>query len=134
MAKQLQKETDVTIAADLFYNEAQNKFTIEVFTMGNAGRKANLQVWLTESNIVALQALPPTWGGGYNREYVHNHVFRAAVNGTWGEPVTYSEGEIHKTYSFTPAPGWKAENMAAVVFVYDDNEVLQVEDAICVKE
>ncbi len=28
--------------------------------------------------------------------YVHNHVFRAAVNGTWGEDVTVDEGEIAK--------------------------------------
>lgn len=131
VAKQLEKETDVYIAADLNYDAEKNVYTVDVKTQGKAGRKANLQVWATESNITAIQALPLEWGGGYDMNYVHNHVFRAAVNGTWGEPIAFTEekDEIQKTYTFTPASGWNKDNMAVVVFVYDDNEVLQVEEA-----
>lgn len=45
-----------------------------------------LQVWITEDGIVAPQMMPD---GTLDNEYVHNHVLRSAVNGVWGNDVTW---------------------------------------------
>ena len=65
--------------------------------------------------------------GTANMEYVHNHVFRAAVNNTWGEDVTVNEGATtEKQYDYTLPENWNAEKVSVVAFVYDNNEVKQV--------
>jgi hypothetical protein len=84
-----------------------------------------LQLWLTEDSITAFQQMPD---GTRNMEYVHMHVLRAAVNGTWGEPVSVAEGEtfITKEYQFTVPQDWKCDNLSVIAFVYNDQGVLQV--------
>lgn len=121
----LSQETDVVIEATVEFDKTNGQGAVKVLTTANAGRKANLQVWLTEDAIVAPQTLPD---GSRNNEYVHNHVFRSAVNGTWGEAITYTESVGSYNYNFTidEATGWIPDNMHAVVFVYDDNGVEQV--------
>lgn len=130
VAKCLQQQTDVTINAKVDYNQSSGEGQVKVVTSANDGRKAKLQVWLTEDAIVAPQSMPD---GSRNNGYVHNHVFRAAVNGTWGEDVAYGESAHTFTYDFTidmtaleSPTRWLPENMHAVVFVYDDNGVEQV--------
>ena len=90
-------------------------------------------MWLIEDGIVALQMMPD---GSSNDDYVHNHVFRAAVNGTWGEDVTVKEGEAtNKQYTYTLPENWNAENVSVVAFVYSDNGVEQtVKKAIVAKQ
>ena len=87
-----------------------------------------LQVWLTESNIQAVQALPAQWGGGYQSDYVHNHVFRAAVNGIDGISLSLGKDEsANKNYAYTLADDWNIRNMHLVIFYYNETDgVLQV--------
>lgn len=83
-----------------------------------------LQVWIVEDGIKAMQMMPD---GSANQDYIHNHVFRAAVNGTWGEEVTVKEGETtSKDYSYVLPETWNAENISVVAFVYNDNGVENV--------
>ena len=86
-----------------------------------AGR---LQVWLLEDGITAMQMMPD---GSTNADYVHNHVLRTPVNGTWGEEITLGEGET-KTFSLTQPldEQWNAQKLSIVAFVYNDSGVLQV--------
>lgn len=121
--KCLQQSTDVKISIDRKSNVDTGEATINVTTSAKAGRKAKIQVWLTENNIVATQYMPD---GSRNTEYVHQHVFRAAVNGTWGEDITYTESEQHLSWKTTLDPSWDANNVNIVVFVYDENGVEQV--------
>ena len=83
-----------------------------------------LQVWVLEDGIVAMQSQPD---GSVNREYVHNHVLRAAVNGTWGDDYTASKGDS-RSHSFTQAvpSGWNRQKLSVVAFVYNDTGVEQV--------
>lgn len=87
-----------------------------------------LQVWLTESNIHAIQALPAPWGGGYQSDYVHNHVFRAAVNGIDGVTLHLNKDEtVTKSYAYTLADNWNIHTMCLVIFYYNSTDgVLQV--------
>lgn len=82
-----------------------------------------LQVWLLEDGIQALQLMPD---GSANQTYTHNHVFRTAVNGTWGEDFSVEEGKSEqRTMSLPLQPEWKVENLSIVAFVYDNSGVQQ---------
>jgi hypothetical protein len=55
-----------------------------------------------------------------NANYEHNHLFRAAVNGVWGE--TFSLGakeEKELKNSYTLDEKWTADNISIVGFVFD---------------
>jgi hypothetical protein len=65
--------------------------------------------------------------GSYNSKYIHRHVFRDAVNGDWGTDISIDEGE-KKTDKFdvTLDDTWNRKQLSAVVFVYNEQGVLQV--------
>ena len=109
-------ETTATVEA--------GKVSIAVRALGLETVSGKLQVWLTESGITAMQSMPD---GSTNREYVHNHVLRAAVNGAWGTDIALRQGEYStQEFEYTLAGDWNADRMAVVAFVYDDSGVLQV--------
>ena len=107
------------------YDAAKRTLTTTVGAFGTNGTvNGKLQVWIVEDGVKALQMMPD---GKPNKEYMHNHVFRAAVNGTWGEDVTVKEGETTtKQYSYVLPEAWNADNIAVVAFVYNDGGVENV--------
>lgn len=107
------------------YDAKTRKLTTKVGAFGvNGTVSGKLQVWIVEDGIKAMQMMPD---GSANQDYIHNHVFRAAVNGTWGEEVTVKEGETtSKDYSYVLSETWNAENISVVAFVYNDNGVENV--------
>lgn len=107
------------------YDAATRTLTTTVGADGvNGTVNGKLQVWIVEDGVKALQMMPD---GSANKEYVHNHVFRAAVNGTWGEDVTVKEGETTtKQYSYVLSEAWDADKIAVVAFVYNDGGVENV--------
>ncbi len=107
------------------YDAATRTLTTTVEADGvNGTVNGKLQVWIVEDGVKALQMMPD---GKSNKEYIHNHVFRAAVNGTWGEDVTVKEGETTtKQYQYVLPEAWNADNIAVVAFVYNDNGVENV--------
>lgn len=107
------------------YDAASRTLTTTVGADGvNGTVNGKLQVWIVEDGVKALQMMPD---GKSNKEYIHNHVFRAAVNGTWGEDVTVKEGETTtKQYQYKLPETWNADNIAVVAFVYNDGGVENV--------
>ena len=103
---------------------ADNAIAITVKAEGTDGIvMGKLQVWLLEDSITALQLMP---NGKVNQQYVHNHVFRTAVNGTWGEDFSVEEGmSEQRTMSLPLQPAWKKENLSIVAFVYNNDGVQQ---------
>lgn len=93
-------------------------------TRDDASFSGNLQVWVTEDNIVAMQDSM----GVRKPNYVHNHVLRGAVNGDSGEPLslngTGDQKEFH--YELPLKAGWNAAHLSIVAFIYNDNQVEQV--------
>jgi hypothetical protein len=82
-----------------------------------------LQVWILEDQITAMQLMPD---GTADADYVHNHVLRAAVNGTWGEDFTIREGEKKEQILTETFEGsWDSHNLSVVAFVYNDQGVQQ---------
>lgn len=122
-----QQKARVGIASNAQYDSESREIKIQVdaYTKESA-IEGKLQVWLTEDSITDFQYMPD---GTNNREYVHNHVFRAAVNGTWGTDFNLAaEGSNSETFTFTipEDKNWKPQNMHAVSFVYSGNGVEQV--------
>jgi hypothetical protein len=94
--------------------------------MGTDGSTSgHLQLWLTEDDVTAFQLMPD---GTRQDDYLHQHVFREALNGTWGQELSVREGETAKLSAepFTPSSDYNADNLSVVAFVYDDSSVKQV--------
>lgn len=121
----ISEKANLSVKIDNAYDAATRTLTTTVGADGvNGTVNGKLQVWIVEDGVKALQMMPD---GSANKEYVHNHVFRAAVNGTWGEDVTVKEGEITtKQYSYKLPEAWNADNIAIVAFVYNDGGVENV--------
>lgn len=82
------------------------------------------QLWITEDNVSALQQNESE----YILEYVHNHVYRASVNGIGGEDVQLNADSKTVEHSIAIAKNWNAENLNVVAFVYNGDGVLQAEE------
>ena len=115
----------VSLSATTEYTDETRELRVVVNSEGIDGNTTgNLQVWLIENGIVDFQYMPD---GSVNREYTHNHVFRRYVNGTWGTAYNITEGQRRDdSFTCTLDEGWKPENMANVVFVYNNAGVQQV--------
>lgn len=124
---EIQKTAPVGITIANTYNAGSRTATIDVSMLGINAVSGKLQVWIVEDSITAPQILQD---GTWNYEYLHNHVFREAVNGTWGEDVNIAEGAtVAKQYSLTLNEKYVAANVSVVAFVYNDNGVQQVAKA-----
>lgn len=123
----IQQEASLLLDASCSYDEASRTVTVDVDASGIDNIEGKLQVWLTEDNITDVQMMPD---GKANQQYVHKHVFRTSVNDIWGDDFKLVTGEV-KSQSYTAVldEKWKAENMSAVVFVYNSTGVLQAAKA-----
>ena len=66
-------------------------------------------------------------------DYMHNHVFRASLNDTWGTNVFEGGATTGQSQSITASgtinANWNENNMHIVCFAYDSDtgEIIQVE-------
>lgn len=128
VVERLQMVPKVELSAQAVSNAEEGRIdiTVEVEATNKEAVNGNLQVWLVESHILGYQSMPG--GQPADLKYEHNHVFRASVNGAWGEHVVVpASGILSQTFSYEPQDYWKVENMSVIAFVYNDAEgVLQV--------
>ncbi|MCC8114869.1 MAG: Omp28 family outer membrane lipoprotein [Bacteroidales bacterium] len=118
---QIAATLDLSVSASL--NDDLTEISINTDIDAYDNISGNLQLWVLEDGIVARQFLPD---GSQNRSYVHNNVFRGAVNGINGESVSLTTREEY-TFSNTMAVKdfWSTENLSVVAFVYNSTGVLQ---------
>lgn len=123
---ELTRLPEVNISLSASYDPVTEKISINTTLMPVSDTKGKLQLWVLEDGIVAEQQLETE----RISDYVHNHVYRASVNGIWGEDVTLSgdknlefSHEIQRRDSETEV--WNADNLYVVAFVYNDSGVLQ---------
>ncbi len=128
----LQQSATLMLEMENEYDEASRTVKINVKSEGVENTTGQLQVWLIEDNIQGVQFMPD---GSVNREYTHNHVFRATVNGESGDAISLLQGEVkNNEFTATLAEDWKAEDMSVVAFVYNDSGVLQAVKASVIKQ
>lgn len=120
----IQMPTDIQFQLSSYFDSVDGKIKINLEIVNGEPVNGHLQLWITESSITALQMMPD---GSANAEYVHNHVFRRSVNGTWGTPFTAVQGEVKPLYfECEPDEGWEIANLSVVAFIYNDQGVQQV--------
>ncbi len=91
-----------------------------------SGNNYKLQLYLIEDHIIDWQL-----NAGIDvPDYEHRHVFRGAVNTTWGDAInaTAQGTTTSKSYSYTLDPEWNQDNCEIVAFIYKeapDYEVMQ---------
>ena len=131
---------DLQILTD--YNPTNDLLCIHTntsFLQTITDRALNLSVLITEDSIIQPQKnIDPSVGATPQiMNFVHMHVLRGAVNGTWGTPVhalyDLSNAPVVKTFSvhlttFNALNTMKPKNCHVIAFVYDatTKEVLQV--------
>ena len=122
---EVQKKAALSLTVNNTYDASSRQLTTSIASFGTDGNTTGkLQVWLVEDGITAMQMMP---NGKVNAEYVHNHVFRTSVNGTWGEDIKVQEGvNTLNTYTYTLPDNYNADNVSVVAFVYNDGGVQQV--------
>lgn len=112
---------DVNIVSD--YDPASRKLSITVSGEAIAklkGDNPTLNVWLTESGLSAADN--PRYGqmtssGKLDMSFVHNHVMRATLTGSWGQTMNLGIEPYSKTFTTTLDAAWKPENMEIVAFI-----------------
>lgn len=127
------KPSDVTIDLKVDYtpdSEGANTGTINATAevLSGSSRTVNIQFWVVEDNIVALQRN----GNTTIPDYVHDGVFRGQLlPGVRGESLSLVAGiDSPKSASiatrWNEQEHWEVENLSIVAFVSDGSGVLQV--------
>ena len=119
---ELTRESPIELAVKAHIDDDGN-IAIETDVKGLSAVKGKLQLWITESGIKSYQVD----NDKRLTDYEHNHVYRASVNGLWGEDLSLNNGEERVlSHSYTPRDIWVKSNLAVVAFVYTDADgVLQ---------
>ena len=116
--------TDIDLTATL---TEDNHISVTTTVSTPVDENAKLQLWVIENGLVSLQRD----GSKIVPQYVHNHVYRASINGVGGEPLfDYTAPGIvsEKTLSHSIAvkDTWTPGNLRIVAFVYTTEGVQQV--------
>ncbi len=119
------------ILPTLSYNEADRRLTVnaEVPVLDEYTGNLNFMVMITENDIVSPQKMPD---GTRNENYVHQHVLRGGLDGSWGKSISTGTALIGDTLMYSGSAildtAWNKDNLYALMFIYDaDNqEIWQV--------
>ena len=105
-------------------NLSADSITIHTEIISQTDTDGKLQLWITESNITA----PQLQAGSLVPDYIHNHVYRASVNGLWGEDIVLiTNAPYQATHKIMLRDNWDISNLSIVAFVYKESDgVLQV--------
>lgn len=122
--EEIQKTAPVSISLACDVDAETRQLTANVHMMAVDGAvSGKLQLWLVEDSIVSPQYMPD---GKPVTDYVHTHVFRQSINGTWGEDVSMPEGETDATMAQMVIPeDYILNHLSVVAFVYNNTGVLQ---------
>ena len=77
------------------------------------GADSKLTVYITEDGVTARQLNQGTWVSNY----VHNGVFRVALNSVKGNNLSRNGNTYKNEFTYTIPSSWKAENLNVVAFI-----------------
>ena len=130
VATTLQEKATVAMASNVEYDEATRNLKVDVISKAlvELPDTYSLTVCIMEDSIVGKQLLPT----GDDENFIHRHVFRKTMNGTWGEELNTTvlapKDQVKKSYSVTLDEAYNAEQCYIIAYVAntDTKEVLQV--------
>ena len=132
--ERLKTEPAVKINMVTEFDETNKKASVKIMLTGNKILSdVKLQLWITENNVKHWHLM---LDGIRNNDYIHNHVFRTSINGTWGEPFSIGVGEEKNfNYSYTLQSSWKPEDIMIIGFIYrpDISEAINVQEISLIK-
>lgn len=116
-----------TIEARVFntYNETTRQLIANIAAMELEEVTGDLSVTvcLIEDNIVGKQVTP----SGLATDYVHRHVFRTTLNGTYGEDLSFDDNHLYtKSFYLTLPETYNADNCYVVAYIYDKNQEMKI--------
>ena len=124
------RDTDLEIDLKATLSSDRKNIDISTVLICGQGLDASLQLWVVENDITALQYD----GDRTVTDYKHNNVFRACVNGLWGQQISLNSNiseeytnsiEVFNDPTYKVA-SWDVDNLYIVGFVYDNSGVIQV--------
>lgn len=130
VATTLQEEATVGMASNIEYDETSRNLKVDISSKALVELPStySLTVCVMEDSIVGKQLKPE----GDDLNYVHRHVFRKTLNGTWGEELNTTaiapEDVITKSYTTKLDEAYNADQCYIIAYVSnsDTKEVLQV--------
>ena len=142
IAKEMEKAPRIGMNVTALYLPETRKVNIKVRAeyLTSLKGKYNIGVLITEDSIVNYQKNygaaaggDPAYPVGDVSNYVHPHVMRLAVTGSWGvlNRTSPAAGDIKEAYfTATLDNAWKAEKCSVVAFIFDEatREIIQVEE------
>ena len=131
--EEMKKPSTIDMSLDALLSGNQITITVSEWSIGAYDGK--LQIWVLEDSITATQTRHDPIDDDNvtinDKNYVHNHVLRAAINSTSGDNIALrgAEGDniVEHHYKASLKEGWKPQDLSVVAFVCNDSEgVLQV--------
>ena len=121
--EEMAKSSSVSMEVEATLNGDQINISVRATSLDDI-YDGQLQLWVLEDSITATQKMPD---GSANKNYVHNHVLRSAVNGSWGDAIHLDANEpVEKTYPLSIDAAWDFSHLSIVAFVYNNSGVEQV--------
>ncbi|MDB4533987.1 Omp28 family outer membrane lipoprotein [Vicingaceae bacterium] len=121
----------VSIGLSTLYNDSARTVKTVVTTnwLSSSAGDYKLQIQLVEDSLVDWQLD----AGVDVPDYLHRHVFRGSINGTWGSDIpSANQGDIYtQEFSYVIPANFKKKDCIIVAFVYQDNpsyEIIQAEE------
>lgn len=114
IAKQSLKSSPATMQLQAVIDAATRQLDVNCTALFNTTSSGNERIvlWLVENNIIGAQMMPD---GSTDTNYTHNHVFRQALNGTWG-----STGEEASVSTAIP-DNYNLNNLCVVAVLLDSD-------------
>lgn len=124
---EISETTPVSISLDAALSDDGKEIIINSSIGSTVQIEGDFVVWVIESSIVARQK---DINQGVIKDYVHNNVFRACVNGIDGTHTTIPLGQEVNGYFRIDVKNeakekWVPENLAIVAFLTNKNGVVQ---------
>lgn len=125
-------QANVTVKSTYDAGSRQAVIKVHVAYTGSVTRTQNLTVALVENNVIDAQEGDGT--GGYNKDYVHQHVLRDVLTAATGTAILNDKsvkvpGLVYeRTFIYNVDAAWNADNCQLIAFVLNDGadkEVVQ---------
>jgi thiol-disulfide isomerase/thioredoxin len=109
---------------------------VEVDALENFSGTYKIAAYITEDSIVSAQVTQndPEHTDNIIHDYVHRHVLRGSMSGTWGDTLVSGNSvngdQFVKEFSTVLNAGWNENHCYVVAFIYDASnyEIMQVEE------
>lgn len=129
---QFNQEADIEMNIETDYDDASRELNVTVNSkyLKESNTGDYISVYITEDSIVTTQKdVAQTYD-----DYVHQHVFRGSMNGTFGDKISDlpipADSTVTREFEMDIPEEWRAEKLRVIAFIHDnegEGEVRQVE-------